>query len=38
MVPLTGLERAAVRNTAKKCPVDTFLARGRVPWDNDARR
>ena len=24
-------ERAALGNKAKKCPVDTFLARGRVP-------
>ena len=26
-----GLERAAERSEVKKCPGDTFLARGRVP-------
>ena len=26
------LKRAALRSKAKKCPVDTFLARGKDPY------
>ena len=33
-----GLERAAERSEVKKCPGDTFLARGRVPGVPNASR